>query len=149
SRRVVPILNGLGTVKYEELYLLYGLIDPLLREAGYELVDPEVGEFCTSFDMAGLSLTLLWLDDELEPLWSAPCSSAAFTRSELGGAHLPADVEGQGASAMKKHTGASMSSAALAQDTNHRVGPPTSAASQHLGQMISSVIAQIAAVLDV
>lgn len=131
SHRVVPILNGLGTVKYEELYLLYGLIDPLLREAGYELVDPEVGEFCTSFDMAGLSLTLLWLDDELEPLWGAPCSSAAFTRGELGGAHLPADVA-RGTSAEEKRT----------------VGPPTSAASQHLGQKISSAIAQIAAILE-
>lgn len=133
SRRVVPILNGLGTVKYEELYLLYGLIDPLLREAGYDLVDPEVGEFCTSFDMAGLSLTLLWLDDELEPMWAAPCSSAAFTRGELGTAHQSTGIAGQ---------------EPPPEQVNTTTPTPASAASQHLGSEISSLITQIAAVLD-
>ena len=133
STRVVPILNGLGTVKYEELYLLYGLIDPLLRTAGYELVDPEVGEFCTSFDMAGLSLTLLWLDDELEPLWNAPCSSAAFTRGELGTAHLPTGLAGQ----------------ELPQEQVNTAAPaPASAASQQLGREASAAFTRIAAVLD-
>ena len=51
--RVVPILNGLGGVKYEELFVVYRRVDRLLREAGIEVVDPQVGEFCTSFDMAG------------------------------------------------------------------------------------------------
>ena len=41
-------------------------------------MDPQVGEFCTSFDMAGASLTLLWLDDELESLWLAPADTPAF-----------------------------------------------------------------------
>ena len=56
----------------------------LLTEAGCEVVDPEVGEFCTSFDMAGASLTLLWLDDtpgELEQLWSAPCDTCLLYTS--------------------------------------------------------------------
>ncbi|MGB4137701.1 MAG: dihydroxyacetone kinase subunit DhaK, partial [Microbacterium sp.] len=69
--RVVPILNGLGSVKYEELYVVYGAVHRLLEEAGITVVSPEVGEFCTSFDMAGVSLTLLWLDEELERLWLA------------------------------------------------------------------------------
>lgn len=133
SRRVVPILNGLGTVKYEELYLLYGLIDPLLREAGYELVDPEVGEFCTSFDMAGLSLTLLWLNDELEPLWGAPCSSAAYTRGELGTAHRPTGLTAQQPQQERVITAAPT---------------PASADSQNLGREVSAVITRIAAVLD-
>ena len=77
--RVVPILNGLGSVKYEELFVVYRSVDRLLRAAGVEVVDPEVGEFCTSFDMAGCSLTLLWLDDELERLWTAPGSGAPRT----------------------------------------------------------------------
>lgn len=137
SRRVVPILNGLGTVKYEELYLLYGLIDPLLRDAGYELVDPEVGEFCTSFDMAGLSLTLLWLDDELEQLWEAPCSSAAFTRGELGGLHHPPEFAKQEIPSDSDSNFTSMSAPT-----------PASTASKRLGREISAMIAQIAAVLD-
>jgi dihydroxyacetone kinase len=76
--RVVPILNGLGSVKNEELYIVFARAAALLEEAGIELVDPQVGEFCTSFDMAGVSLTLLWLDDELETLWGAPADSPAF-----------------------------------------------------------------------
>ncbi|MCS3842921.1 dihydroxyacetone kinase family protein [Microbacterium sp. AK031] len=83
--RVVPILNGLGSVKYEELYVVYAEIDRLLVEAGIVVVSPEVGEFCTSFDMAGVSLTLLWLDDELEPLWHASCDTAAFRRGAVEG----------------------------------------------------------------
>ncbi|MFP5071416.1 dihydroxyacetone kinase family protein [Pseudonocardia nantongensis] len=84
--RVVPILNGLGSVKYEELFVVYGTVHRLLAEAGIEVVDPEVGEFCTSFDMAGASLTLLWLDTddgELERLWTAPCDTPAFRRGRV------------------------------------------------------------------
>ncbi|GAB3595379.1 dihydroxyacetone kinase family protein [Microbacterium tumbae] len=83
--RVVPILNGLGSVKYEELYIVYASVDRLLAEAGITVVSPEVGEFCTSFDMAGASLTLLWLDDELERLWLAPCDTPAFRRGAVEG----------------------------------------------------------------
>ncbi|UYO97718.1 dihydroxyacetone kinase family protein [Microbacterium sp. M28] len=83
--RVVPILNGLGSVKYEELYVVYAEVDRLLSEAGLTVVSPEVGEFCTSFDMAGVSLTLLWLDDELEQLWLAACDTPAFRRGAVEG----------------------------------------------------------------
>jgi dihydroxyacetone kinase len=83
--RVVPILNGRGNVKYEELYVVYASVHRLLQEAGLTVVSPEVGEFCTSFDMAGASLTLLWLDDELEQLWLAPCDTPAFRRGSVEG----------------------------------------------------------------
>jgi D-erythrulose 4-kinase len=81
--RVVPILNGLGRVKYEELFVVYRTVHRLLADAGIQVVDPEVGEFCTSFDMAGCSLTLLWLDDELERLWTAPADTPAFRRGSV------------------------------------------------------------------
>ncbi|TKV61606.1 dihydroxyacetone kinase family protein [Nakamurella flava] len=81
--RVVPILNGLGSVKYEELFVVYRTVDKLLKEAGLVVVDPEVGEFCTSFDMAGCSLTLLWLDEDLERLWTAPADTPAFRRGSV------------------------------------------------------------------
>ncbi|MBK0417807.1 dihydroxyacetone kinase family protein [Leucobacter sp. CSA1] len=83
--RVVPILNGLGSVKYEELYVVYASVARRLEEAGLVLVSPEVGEFCTSFDMAGASLTLLWLDEELERLWLEPCDTPAFRRGAVAG----------------------------------------------------------------
>lgn len=77
---VVPILNGLGTVKYDELFLLYGKIETRLRAAGLTVVEPECGELVTSLDMSGLSLTLFWPDDELASLWSAPADTPAFRR---------------------------------------------------------------------
>ncbi|WP_445155172.1 dihydroxyacetone kinase family protein [Arthrobacter sp. Hor0625] len=81
--RVVPILNGLGTVKYDELFLLFGKIEALLTAAGLEIVEPECGELVTSLDMSGLSLTLFWLDEELEQFWSAPADTPAFRKGNL------------------------------------------------------------------
>ena len=87
-RRVVPILNGLGSVKYEELFVVYRRVARLLAEAGLEAVDPQVGELVTSFDMAGTSLTLFWLDEELETLWHAPADAPAFRRGAVTAAAL-------------------------------------------------------------
>lgn len=81
--RVVPILNGLGSLKYEEMFVVYRRIAELLADAGLEIVDPHVGEYCTSFDMAGTSLTLLWLDDELETLWHTPVDTPAYRRGAV------------------------------------------------------------------
>ena len=73
GERAVVLLNGLGSVKYEELFVLYGNVAEAARPTpASTIVEPEVGEMVTSFDMAGVSLTLAWLDDELEQLWAAP-----------------------------------------------------------------------------
>jgi dihydroxyacetone kinase len=90
--RVVPILNGLGSVKYEELFVVFGAVQRKLTDAGIVVVEPEVGELVTSFDMAGVSLTLFWLDDELEQLWAAPADAPAYRK---GGAvpQQPVPVE--------------------------------------------------------
>jgi dihydroxyacetone kinase len=84
--RVVPILNGLGSVKNEEMFVVYRRIAELLATAGLEVIDPHVGEYCTSFDMAGTSLTLFWLDDELEPLWATPVDTPAYRRGSVAAA---------------------------------------------------------------
>jgi dihydroxyacetone kinase len=78
--RIAVIVNGLGSTKQEELFVLWLTVAPLLREAGYTLVLPEVGELVTSLDMSGVSLTVTWLDDELEPLWAAPAETPAYRR---------------------------------------------------------------------
>ncbi|MEE9095854.1 dihydroxyacetone kinase family protein [Pseudarthrobacter phenanthrenivorans] len=91
--RVVPILNGLGSVKYEELFVVYRRVAQLLAEAGLQAVDPQVGELVTSFDMAGTSLTLFWLDDELEALWNAPADSPAFRRGAVTAEALEETVD--------------------------------------------------------
>ena len=83
SKRIAVMFNGLGTVKYEELFVAYRTVDNLLTEGGYTIVQPEIGEQCTSLDMAGLSLTVLWLDEDLERLWTAPCDTPAFRRGAM------------------------------------------------------------------
>ncbi|WP_308467923.1 dihydroxyacetone kinase family protein [Rathayibacter soli] len=80
SSRVAVIVNGLGTTKYEELFLLWSEIAPLLRAAGLEPVAPEVGELVTSLDMGGCSLTLMWLDGELERMWQADAYTPAYRK---------------------------------------------------------------------
>lgn len=81
--RAIPIVNGLGSLKYEEMFVVYRRIAQLLADAGVETVDPHVGEYCTSFDMAGTSLTLLWLDDELEDLWQTGVDTPAYRRGSV------------------------------------------------------------------
>ncbi|GHH91939.1 dihydroxyacetone kinase family protein [Streptomyces capillispiralis] len=87
--RAAVVLNGLGSVKYEELFVVYRTVAALLAEAGVEIVDPEVGELVTSFDMAGVSLTLTWLDDRLERLWRAPADTPAHRKGALGADETP------------------------------------------------------------
>ena len=81
--RIAVILNGLGSTKYEELFVVWGTVARLLRERGYVIVEPEVGELVTSLDMAGCSLTLMWLDDELERYWTAPADTPAYRKGIL------------------------------------------------------------------
>ena len=71
--RAAVLVNGLGATKYEELFALYGDVAAAAdRRPGSRLVAPEVGELVTSLDMAGCSLSVTWLDDELEGYWMAP-----------------------------------------------------------------------------
>ncbi|SEQ37841.1 dihydroxyacetone kinase family protein [Nitrosomonas ureae] len=83
AARIGVILNGLGTVKYEELFVVYRQVDRLLFERGLTIIQPVVGELITSFDMAGLSLTLFWINDELEQTWIAAADTPAFYRSNI------------------------------------------------------------------
>lgn len=83
SRKVAAVLNGLGSTKYEELFVLWTAIARQLSEAGLEIVDPECGEFVTSLDMQGCSLTLLWLDEELEALWRAPTDAPVLRKGVI------------------------------------------------------------------
>jgi D-erythrulose 4-kinase len=129
--RVVPILNGLGSVKYEELFVVYRSVDRLLRAAGVEVVDPEVGEFCTSFDMAGCSLTLLWLGNEpggeLERLWTAPADTPAFRRGSVS---------------EREHVDSSATAAA------QKTIPPASDESRQAATFIADLLARMAEAID-
>jgi dihydroxyacetone kinase-like protein len=76
--KVLPFVNGLGGTPLLELYLLYGEVERGLRAHGLEPARRLVGPFITSLEMAGASLTLLELDDDLLSLWDAPVHTAAL-----------------------------------------------------------------------
>ena len=76
--RVLPFVNGMGGTPQLELYLLYGEVERRLRDRGLEPVRCLVGSYITSLEMAGASLTLLELDDELVELWDAPVDTPAL-----------------------------------------------------------------------
>lgn len=89
SKRAAVILNGLGATKYEELFLLYSHVSVLLEAAGITVVLPEIGELVTSLDMAGCSLSIMWLDSTLEELWSSPADTASFRRGNVAPSKAP------------------------------------------------------------
>lgn len=80
TRRLAVVLDGLGSTKYEELFVVWSTVSRLFADAGYELVEPVVGEVVTSLDMEGIALSVQYLDEELERYWCAPCSSPGFSR---------------------------------------------------------------------
>ena len=73
---VAVMVNGLGGTPISELYIIYGHVHDRLVERGIKPVRSYVGEYCTSLDMAGASLTLVRLDDELKDLLNAPAEIA-------------------------------------------------------------------------
>jgi D-erythrulose 4-kinase len=125
---VAAVLNGLGGTKQEELFVLWTSIAAGLRNAGLKSVGPEVGEFITSLDMEGCSLSLTWLDDTLEPLWTAPCESAALTRGQT----IPTTP------------------APLVQEAADQavIWAPATAASRTAGQAVAEAMDLLAATLD-
>lgn len=125
--RVAVVLNGLGRTKQEELFVIWHHLTGLMAAEGLTPVEPEVGEFVTSLDMAGCSLSILWLDPELEPLWCAPADAPAFRR----GIVLPADAEAHG-----------MTSAPVAAAI-----PPAAPAAQQAGRCLAGLLDQLAQAL--
>ncbi len=124
AQKVAAILNGLGSTKYEELFVLWTAIAKELAQAGLEVIDPECGEFVTSLDMQGCSLTLLWLNDELEALWRAPCDAPALRKGTIIAAVQSTDV--------------------LIGVDEARTFEPASEASQECGRCIARLIDSIA-----
>ncbi len=113
--RVAVMVNGLGSVKSEELYVLYASIARLLDDAGLVQVHPEIGEFATSFEMAGVSLSLMWLDDELEQSWCAPAAAPGYRRGAITTtvAAVVADAPVQADERLARGSGTSREAAAV------------------------------------
>ncbi|WP_282092052.1 dihydroxyacetone kinase subunit DhaK [Epibacterium ulvae] len=73
--RVSVLVNGLGATPADELYILFRAVNRILSDKGIEIVQPLVGNYATSMEMAGASISLMKLDDELEQLLAAPAKN--------------------------------------------------------------------------
>jgi dihydroxyacetone kinase-like protein len=74
GERVSVLVNSLGAIPHEELYILYRFVARELAAKGIAIVAPLIGRYATSMEMAGASLTFLRLDGELETLLRAPAT---------------------------------------------------------------------------
>jgi len=73
--KVGLMINGLGGTPLSELYVLYRRAAQLCQQKGFTVVRNYVGNYCTALEMAGMSLTLIRLDDEIESLLAAPAEA--------------------------------------------------------------------------
>jgi dihydroxyacetone kinase-like protein len=74
----ILLINGFGGTPLSELYLMYDAVRKRLDALGYAIARSLVGNFVTSLDMAGCSVTLSLLDEEMKRLWDAPVHTAAL-----------------------------------------------------------------------
>ncbi|HWR24020.1 MAG TPA: dihydroxyacetone kinase subunit DhaK [Feifaniaceae bacterium] len=80
---VAVLVNGLGATPLEELYIVYRRVHELLTEKGIKAFKAYVGEYATSMDMAGMSVSLLKLDAELKKYLSMPCRTPFISQEQL------------------------------------------------------------------
>lgn len=111
AERAAVLLNGLGATKYEELFVLWTVVSERLEAAGITIVGEEVGELVTSLDMQGCSLTLMWLDEELERYWLSPCDTPALRRGILAPVEPRAKIEWEDAPSVRPPTASAVSQA--------------------------------------
>ncbi len=80
GQRVAVMVNGLGATPPEELYIIYRKVYQILSELEVTIHRPYVGEYATSMEMAGASITIARLDDELAALLDHPAHTPFFTQ---------------------------------------------------------------------
>ena len=78
--RILLVVNGYGATTRMELFIMNRRVRSLLAGLGIEVYATEVGEFCTSQEMKGLSVTFLRLDEELRELYDQPCDSPFYRK---------------------------------------------------------------------
>jgi dihydroxyacetone kinase-like protein len=79
--KVILLVNSLGSTTRMELLILLRALKPLLRARDIQVHETLLGPYVTCQEMAGLSISLTKLDEELLPLWEMPCSSACLTKA--------------------------------------------------------------------
>ncbi|ARK30131.1 PTS-dependent dihydroxyacetone kinase, dihydroxyacetone-binding subunit DhaK [Halalkalibacter krulwichiae] len=81
GNNVSVLINGLGATPLEELYIVYRKVHHMLADRGIEIHNRYIGEFATSLEMVGLSVSILKLDDELKELIDEPFSTPFFSQN--------------------------------------------------------------------
>ncbi|WP_297965026.1 dihydroxyacetone kinase subunit DhaK, partial [uncultured Anaerovibrio sp.] len=80
GKEVAVIVNGMGGTPLMELYIVNNFVHDYLEKKGIKIYDTMVGNFMTSIEMAGFSITLLRLDEELKSLYNAKADTPALRR---------------------------------------------------------------------
>jgi len=83
NTEVAVLVNGLGSTPLEEQYLAYGHVHNILSARGLKIFHAYVGEFATSMEMAGISISIFKLDEELKRLLAKPADTPFFRQSSL------------------------------------------------------------------
>ena len=81
SDEVCLLINDLGATTMMELLIVNRQVRRILRDQGIAVYDTLMGRFCSSQEMAGFSITLMKLDDELKKYYDMPAQSFAFTKA--------------------------------------------------------------------
>lgn len=80
GNEVVVLLSGLGATPLMEQYIVYNRVEELLKDIGICIYKAYVGNYFTSLDMMGITLTIMKLDDELKECIDMPCDSVGLTQ---------------------------------------------------------------------
>ena len=80
GKEVAVIINGMGGTPLMELYIVNNFVADFLAEKGIKVYHTMVGNYMTSIEMAGFSITLLRLDDELKKLYDAKADTPALKK---------------------------------------------------------------------
>ena len=80
GREVVVLINGMGSTPLMELYIINNFVQDYLKEKGIIVYDTMVGNFMTAIEMAGFSLTLLRLDDDMKRFYDAKTDTLAWKK---------------------------------------------------------------------
>lgn len=80
GREVVVLINGMGSTPLMELYIINNFVQDYLKEKGIIVYDTMVGNFMTAIEMAGFSLTLLRLDDDMKRFYDAKADTLAWKK---------------------------------------------------------------------
>ncbi|MFA9381947.1 MAG: dihydroxyacetone kinase subunit DhaK, partial [Acetanaerobacterium sp.] len=86
--QVVLMVNGLGATPLEELYICYRALHRQLLDRGVKLTPPMIGEYTTSMEMSGLSISMMKVDPQLLELYHYPVSTPFYTNANQSGVRI-------------------------------------------------------------